>query len=41
MYVHKVFDVGQINKQKTIKQAKKLACVPKQSYLCIVKTRIP
>ena len=30
VHVHTVFDVGQINKQKTIKQAKKLVCVPKQ-----------
>lgn len=30
MYAHKAFDVGQINKQKTIKQAEKLVCVPKQ-----------
>lgn len=30
VHVHKMFDVGQINKQKTIKQAKKLVCVPKQ-----------
>lgn len=30
VHVHKVFDIGQINKQKTIKQAEKLVCVPKQ-----------
>lgn len=41
VYVHITFDIGQINSEKTIKQAKKLVCVPKQSYLCIVKTRIP
>lgn len=28
--VHIFFDIGQINSEKTIKQAKKLACVPKQ-----------
>lgn len=41
VYAHIFFDIGQINSEKTIKQAKKLVCVPKQSYLCIVKTRIP
>lgn len=30
VHVHKAFDIGQINKQKTIKQAEKLVCVPKQ-----------
>lgn len=41
VYAQIFFDIGQINSEKTIKQAKKLVCVPKQSYLCIVKTRIP
>lgn len=30
VYAHKFFDIGQINSEKTIKQAKKLVCVPKQ-----------
>ena len=30
VHVHKAFDIGQINREKTIKQAKKLVCVPKQ-----------
>ena len=30
VYVHKFFDIGQINSKKTIKQAEKLVCVPKQ-----------
>lgn len=30
VYAHIFFDIGQINKQKTIKQAEKLVCVPKQ-----------
>ena len=30
VYAHIIFDIGQINSEKTIKQAKKLVCVPKQ-----------
>lgn len=30
VYAHKIFDIGQINSEKTIKQAEKLVCVPKQ-----------
>jgi hypothetical protein len=30
VYAHMFFDIGQINSEKTIKQAKKLVCVPKQ-----------